>query len=216
MHIVIMGCGRVGSRLAKVLTLEGHEIAVIDKDPAAFKRLGKTFKGQAVEGIGFDRDVLKKAGIDRSDAFIAVTNGDNHNVVGALVAKNKFRVPKVVARIYDPAREKLYQHLGIQTISSTAWAANKIKNLICHIELIRHFSFGNGEVEIVEGEISPQLTGRSVNDLNIPGEITVVAIVRFGRAFIPTSGTVFQEKDGVQIVVETAALPKLKKMLHLA
>lgn len=216
MHIVIMGCGRVGSRLAKVLTLEGHEIAVIDKDPAAFKRLGKTFKGQAVEGIGFDRDVLKKAGIERSDAFIAVTNGDNHNVVGALVAKNKFRVPKVVARIYDPAKEKLYQHLGIQTISSTAWAANKIKNLICHIELIRHFSFGNGEVEIVEGEISPQLVGRSVNDLNIPGEITVVAIVRFGRAFIPTSGTVFQEKDGVQIVVETAALPKLKKMLHLA
>ncbi|MBI4744148.1 MAG: TrkA family potassium uptake protein [Actinobacteria bacterium] len=215
MYIVIMGCGRVGTRLAKVLTLDGHEIAIVDKDPTAFKRLGKTFKGQAVEGIGFDRDVLKKAGIERADAFIAVTNGDNHNVVGALVAKNKFRVPKVVARIYDPAREKLYQHLGIQTISSTAWAANKIKNLICHIELIRHLSFGNGEVEIVEGEISPQLVGRSVNDLNIPGEITVITIVRFGKAFIPTSGTVFQEKDGIQIVVETAALPKLKKMLHL-
>jgi len=215
MHIVIMGCGRVGSRLAKVLTMEGHDVAIIDKDPTAFKRLGKTFKGQAIEGVGFDRDVLKKAGIERADAFIAVTNGDNHNIVGALVAKNKFRVPKVVARIYNPAREKLYQHLGIQTLSSTAWAANKIKDLICHVELVRHFSFGNGEVEVVEGEILPQLAGRSVNDLDIPGEIKVIAIVRFGRAFIPTSGTIFQEKDGIQIAVETSALAKLKKMLHL-
>lgn len=215
MYIVIMGCGRVGSRLAKVLTLEGHEVAVIDKDPTAFKRLGEAFKGKAIEGFGFDRDVLEKAGIEQADAFIAVTNGDNHNIVGALVAKNKFRVPKVVARIYDPAREKLYQHLGIQTISSTAWAANKIKNLICHVELIRHFSFGNGEVEVVEGEISPQLAGRSINDLNIPGEIAVIAIVRFGRAFIPTSGVTFQEKDGIQVAVESSSLPKLKKMLHL-
>lgn len=215
MYIVIMGCGRVGSRLAKVLTLEGHEVAVIDKDPTAFKRLGEAFKGKAIEGVGFDRDVLEKAGIEQADAFIAVTNGDNHNIVGALVAKNKFRVPKVVARIYDPAREKLYQHLGIQTISSTAWAANKIKNLICHVELIRHFSFGNGEVEVVEGEISPQLAGRSINDLNIPGEIAVIAIVRFGRAFIPTSGVTFQEKDGIQVAVESSSLPKLKKMLHL-
>lgn len=215
MYIVIMGCGRVGSRLAKVLTLEGHEVAVIDKDPTAFKRLGEAFKGKAIEGVGFDRDVLKKAGIEQADAFIAVTNGDNHNIVGALVAKNKFRVPKVVARIYDPAREKLYQHLGIQTISSTAWAANKIKNLICHVELIRHFSFGNGEVEVVEGEISPQLAGRSINDLNIPGEIAVITIVRFGRAFIPTSGVTFQEKDGIQVAVESSSLPKLKKMLHL-
>lgn len=215
MYIVIMGCGRVGSRLAKVLTLEGHEVAVIDKDPTAFKRLGEAFKGKAIEGVGFDRDVLEKAGIEQADAFIAVTNGDNHNIVGALVAKNKFRVPKVVARIYDPAREKLYQHLGIQTISSTAWAANKIKDLICHVALIRHFSFGNGEVEVVEGEISPQLVGRSVNDLNIPGEIAVIAIVRFGRAFIPTSGVTFQEKDGIQVAVESSSLPKLKKMLHL-
>lgn len=215
MYIVIMGCGRVGSRLAKVLTLEGHEVAVIDKDPTAFKRLGEAFKGKAIEGVGFDRDVLEKAGIEQADAFIAVTNGDNHNIVGALVAKNKFRVPKVVARIYDPAREKLYQHLGIQTISSTAWAANKIKNLICHVELIRHFSFGNGEVEVVEGEISPQLAGRSINDLNIPGEIAVIAIVRFGRAFIPTSGVTFKEKDGIQVAVESSSLPKLKKMLHL-
>lgn len=215
MYIVIMGCGRVGSRLAKVLTLEGHEVAVIDKDPTAFKRLGEAFKGQAIEGVGFDRDVLEKAGIERADAFIAVTNGDNHNIVGALAAKNKFRVPKVVARIYDPAREMLYQHLGIQTISSTAWAANKIKNLVCHVELIRHFSFGNGEVEVVEGEILPQLAGRSVSDFNIPGEIAIIAIVRFGKAFIPTSGVTFQEKDGIQVVVESSSLPKLKKMLHL-
>src|SRR3990172_10162033 len=107
MYIVIMGCGRVGSQLSKRLTLEGHEVGVIDKDPRAFKRLGKIFKGKMIEGIGFDLEVLKKAEIERADAFIAVTNGDNHNVVGALTAKNRFRVPKVVARIYDLNPEKL-------------------------------------------------------------------------------------------------------------
>jgi trk system potassium uptake protein TrkA len=215
MYFVIMGCGRVGARLAKVLELEGHEVTVIDKDPIAFRRLGKAFKGRIVEGIGFDYEVLKKAEVERADSFIAVTNGDNHNAVGALVAKTKFNVPKVVARLYDPARESLYQHLGIQTISSTAWAANKIKTLVLHVELIRHMSFGNGEVEIVEGEIPWQLTGRSVGDVNIPGEILVIGIVRFGRAFIPSAGTVFQERDGIQVAVETGSIPKLKQMLYL-
>lgn len=215
MYTIIMGCGRVGSQLAKRFVLEGHEVAVIDKDPAAFKRLGKTFKGKMIEGIGFDEETLKKAEIEKADAFIAVTNGDNHNIVGAVTARNRFRVPKVVARIYDPMREKLYQHLGVQTISSTGWAANKIKDLVLHVELVRHMSFGNGEVDLVEGEIPPPLAGKKVADLTIPGEIKVVAIVRFGKAFIPTAGTVFQEKDGVQVAVANASIPRLKKMLGL-
>lgn len=209
-----MGCGRVGSQLAKVLILEGHNVAVIDKNPAAFERLGPTFKGKKVVGIGFDLDVLKEAGIERADAFVSVTNGDNSNIVAARIAKNYFRVPKVIARIYDPIREDLYRRLGIQTISSTSWAANKVKDLILHAELVRHLSFGSGEVDLIEGEITPQLAGRRVLDLNVPGEIKVVAIVRMGKAFIPGLGTEFQAGDGVQLVVLSSALPKLKRLLH--
>jgi trk system potassium uptake protein TrkA len=215
MYIVIMGAGRVGSRLAKVLTLEGHDVTVIDSNPKAFKRLGES-KVNKVEGIGFDIDVLEKAGIERADAFIAVTNGDNSNIVGSLIARNRFRVPKVIARIYDPLRERLYQTLGIQTISSTSWAANKIKNLLLHTELVRHMSFGNGEVEVYEGEVSPQLAGKKVADLTVPGEINVIAVIRYGRSFVPTTGTILEEKDGIAFTVISSAVPILKKLLYLA
>lgn len=215
MYIIIMGCGRVGAQLAKVLTLEGHDLTVIDKNPSAFERLPRTFTGKKITGIGFDEEVLLEAGIERADAFIAVTNGDNSNIVGALSAKNRFLVPKVIARIYDPLREQLYQQLGVQTISSTSWAANKIKDLILHAELVRHLSFGSGEVDLIEGEIPPQLAGKKVADLNVPGEIMVTAIVRYGHAFIPGLGAAFEEKDGIQVVVESSSIPKLKKMLYL-
>lgn len=215
MYIVIMGCGRVGSQLAKVLTLEGQDVAVIDKNPAAFERLGPTFKGKKIVGIGFDVDVLKEAAVDRADAFVSVTNGDNSNIVAARIARNFFRVPKVIARIYDPLRESLYRKLGIQTISSTTWAANKVKDLILHAALVRHLSFGSGEVDLIEGEITPQLAGRRVLDLNVPGEIKVVAIVRMGKAFIPGLGVEFEVGDGVQLVVLSSALPKLKRLLQI-
>lgn len=215
MHIVIMGAGRVGSRLAKVLTLEGHDVAIIDRDQNAFKRLGKT-KVKTVTGIGFDIDVLEESGIDRADAFIAVTNGDNSNIVGSLIAKNRFRVPKVIARIYDPLREKLYQTLGIQTISSTSWAANKIKNTLIYDELVRHMSFGNGETEIYEAEASHQLAGKQVKDLVIPGEIEVIAVIRHGRSFVPVLGTIIEEKDGIVFSVISTTVPTLKKLLYFS
>jgi len=211
-----MGAGRVGSRLAKVLTLEGHKVALIDKDPKAFERLKKTISNiKHVEGIGFDLDVLQEAGIEKADAFIAVTNGDNSNIVGSLIAKNRFRVPKVIARIYDPLRERLYQKLGIQTISSTSWAANKIKNMILHAAVVRHMSFGDGEVEIVEAEISPQLNGKAVADLVIPGEINVVSVIRYGKSFVPTTGTILEERDGIALAVTSTAIPRLKKLLGI-
>ncbi len=213
MRIIIVGAGRVGSRLSKVLGLEGHDIVIIDKDPRVFERLGKAFKGETVVGLGYDLDTLNEAGIDSADALVAVTNSDNANVVTALVAKNRFRVPKVVARIYDPLRERLYQTLGIQTFSSTSWAANKIKNVIAHAELIRHMSFGNGEVEVVEGEIAPQLAGKKLADLTIPGEVQPISVIRYGRSFVPTSGTVLQEKDGISFAVMSSAVPTLKKLL---
>lgn len=213
MYIVIMGAGRVGSRLAKVLTLEGHNVTIIDKNPKTFKRLGKT-SIKTITGIGFDLDVLKEASIEQADAFIAVTDDDNSNIVGALIAKNRFRVPSVIARIYDPSRENLYQSLGIQTISSTSWAANKIKNTLLYAEMVRYMSFGSGEVEIYEVEIFPQLSGKQVRELSIPGEIEVIAITRNGRSFVPTSGAILEEKDSIAFSVISTAVPTLKKLLY--
>ncbi|MHB0977461.1 MAG: potassium channel family protein [Candidatus Aquicultorales bacterium] len=215
MKILIMGCGRAGAQLARILTLEGQDVTVIDKDPAAFGRLGGAFTGKTVVGIGFDKEILIKAGVKEADAFVAVTNGDNHNMVGALAAKTKFGVPQVVARVYDPARERVYQHLGIQTISPTSWAANKIRSMILHRGLVRHMSFGNGEVELLEGQVPPDLAGHTVADLNVAGDIMVVSVIRYGKPFIPTSGTVFQEGDGLQVVATTSAVQRLKKMLFV-
>ncbi len=216
MYVVIMGCGRVGSQLAKVLTLEGHEVAVIDKNEAAFERLNPRFPGLKVIGIGFDIDVLEEAGTDRADAFVSVTNGDNSNVLGARIAKNRFRVPKVIARIYDPVREELYRRMGVQTISSTSWAANKVKDMVLHGDLVRHLSFGSGEVDLMEGEVPPALAGKRVVELNLPGEAKVVTIVRLGKAFIPGLGTILERGDGLQLVVLSSAMPKVKRMLDVA
>ncbi len=216
MYVVIMGCGRVGSQLAKVLTLEGHEVAVIDKNEAAFERLNPRFPGLKVVGIGFDIDVLEEAGTEKADAFVSVTNGDNSNVVGARIAKNRFRVPKVIARIYDPVREELYRRMGVQTISSTSWAANKVKDMVLHGDLVRHQSFGSGEVDLMEGEVPPALAGKRVVELNLPGEAKVVTIVRLGKAFIPGLGTILERGDGLQLVVLSSAMPKVKRMLDVA
>ncbi len=216
MYIVIMGCGRVGSQLAKVLTLERHEVAIIDKNEAAFDRLGSWFTGRTICGIGFDLEVLEEAGTDRADAFVSVTNGDNSNVLGARIAKNTFRVPKVIARIYDPVREGLYRRMGVQTISSTSWAANKVKDMVLHGGLVRHQSFGSGEVDLVEGEVPPALAGKRVVDLNVPGEVKVVSVVRLGKAFIPGLGALLETGDGIEMVVLSSAMPKLKRLLDIA
>lgn len=216
MYVVIMGCGRVGSQLAKILALEGHDIAVIDKNKAAFERLGTRFSGLKVLGIGFDIDVLEEAGTEKADAFVSVTNGDNSNVLGARIAKNRFRVPKVIARIYDPVREGLYRRMGVETISSTSWAANKVKDIVLHGELVRHQSFGNGEIDLVEGEVPAAMSGKRVIEFNLPGEIKVVSIVRLGKAFIPGLGTTVEAGDGLQLAVLSSAMPKLKRMLDVA
>lgn len=215
MYVVIMGCGRVGSQLAKVLALEGHEVAIIDRDKAAFDRLSPKFTGLKVEGFGFDLDVMQKAGVERADAFVSVTNGDNSNILGARIARNHFRVPKVIARIYDPVRETLYRRLGIQTISSTSWAANKVKDMVLHAELVRHLSLGSGEVDVVEGEVPPSLAGKRIIDLNIAGEVKAIALVRYGKAMIPGLGVTLEAGDGIQFVVLSSAMPKLKRMLDI-
>lgn len=216
MRIVILGCGRLGSQLANLWSKRGDTIAVIDKDPKAFMHLDPDFKGQTIEGIGFDKDILIKAGIERADIFVAVTSGDNSNIVASRVAKDYFRVPKVVTRIYDPRRAEIYRHLGVPTVSTTIWAMNQINGIISHRELIGEFSFGNGEVQVIEYPLPPTIAGHSVNEITVPGEISVVSITREGRSFIPTLGTTFQEGDILGIVSVSTSLTKLEKLLNLA
>lgn len=214
MRLIVVGCGRVGARLSLQMSAEGHDLVVVDKNPLAFKRLGSDFPGETVTGIGFDRDVLREAGIERADAFAAVTNGDNSNYIAATVARDTFKVPQVVARIYDPQREAIYRELGIRTISSTSWAVNTIKRILTSTELYTSVQFGSGEVEITEVSISGRLIGRCVRDLAVPGEIQPVAIVRRGRAFLPTPGVIFEQGDIVHVAVLAQAAGLLESMIR--
>jgi trk system potassium uptake protein TrkA len=196
------------------MSAEGHDVAIVDKLPAAFKRLGREFGGRTVTGIGFDRDVLRTAGIEHADAFAAVTNGDNSNYIAASVARDIFHVPQVVARIYDPQREAIYRELGIRTISSTIWAVNTIRRILTSTELAASAQFGSGEVELTEVLISGRLVGRYTRDLALPGEITPVAIVRRGRAFLPTPGVLLEEGDVLHVAVLAAAASLLESMVR--
>lgn len=214
MRIIIGGCGRVGALLASRLEAEGHEIVVIDKDPSAFDRLSKNFRGTTVRGMTFDKDVLDKAGADRSDAFIAVTSGDNSNVVSAIVARDVYRIPKIVARIFDPSRAEIYRRLGIPTISSVSWAANEIMSLVMHPSLSRDVSLGDGEVNLVRIVVPPRLAGRTVGDLQAPSQILPVAIVRGGRSFIPSTGERLAAGDILEVAVLGSAMDLFKRLIH--
>ncbi|OXT08967.1 potassium channel family protein [Thermoanaerobacterium thermosaccharolyticum] len=213
MNIIVAGCGRLGAELAQILDSDGNHVAVIDRDKDAFKRLKSSFKGEFIEGIAFDKATLIKAGIEHADAVASTTNGDNTNIVTALIAKKKFKVPTIVARIYDPIRAEIYRKMGINTVSPTLWGANKIKDLICHPDLFRVSSFGSGEVEIIETEATAFLDGRHVRDIAIPSEINVVSIVRDGIALIPTHSTTFKKGDKIFIALTAFGKTKIKQML---
>lgn len=215
MRIIIMGCGRVGEQVSRLMSKEGHDVTVIDKDWDALNRLGNDFKGRKIRGIGFDRKVLIDAGIENAHAFAATSPSDNVNIIAARIARTIFFVPKVVARLYDPRRAEIYRRLGLLTISSTTWGAERIRELILHSELDPTISFGSGEVSLIAIETPPQLVGRAVKDLMVPGEVIVSAVVRQGKAFIPMSGTEFQPGDTLQLIVLASAMDRLKSLLDL-
>lgn len=214
MKVIIGGCGRVGALLATKLAFERHEVAIIDKDPRTFGRLGKNFSGLTLRGMVFDRDVLHRAGIERADAFVAVTSGDNSNVVSATVAREIYRVPKVIARIFDPRRAEIYRRLGIQTVSSVTWAANEITSLILFPHLVRDLSLGDGEVQMVKVSVPPRLAGRTVADLAAPGEVLPFALVRAGKSFIPASHEELSEGDIIEAAVLTSAMDRFQAMTN--
>jgi trk system potassium uptake protein TrkA len=215
MRVIVLGCGRLGSRVANMLDGEGHDVAVIDLNPAAFELLRPTFSGERLVGFGFDRDVLEQARIDRADAFVAATTGDNRNVVAALAAKRRYRVPTVVARIYDPDRARIYLSQGIRTVSPVQWSAGRIRDILLHPAIEAEHEFGDGEVAQVRVKLPPHLDGHSVQEVTIPGDVAVAVIVRNGRAVLPTLGTRLQTGDIARFIVAREAYGRFESFLGM-
>ena len=212
MKVIIMGCGRVGEQLSRLLAGEDHLVTVIDLDADALDRLGPDFKGRRVRGVGFDRDVLLQAGIETADAFAATSSSDNANIVAARIARNLFHVPRVVARLYDPRRAEIYQRLGLRTISSTTWGAERIHEMLVYSELDPLMSFGDGEVQLVAIEVPAHWAGRAVKHLIVPGEINVITITRRGQAFLPLSGTEVLPGDIVHLALLSTAAERFQAL----
>lgn len=216
MKVIVMGCGRVGEQVSLIMANEGHQVVVIDYDADALERLGPGFRGRKVKGVGFDKDVLIEAGIEDADAFAATSSSDTANIIAARIARNIYHVPRVVARLFDPRKAEIYQRLGLMTISSTTWGAERIHELLIHTALDPVHSFGNGEVHLLEIETPPHLVGRMVKNLSIAGEISVSAITRQGIAFIPLLGTELRAQDRLHLVVLASAMDRLEELLGLA
>lgn len=214
MYVIIVGCGRVGSELAKLLSNEGHNVVVIDKAQSSFDRLGGTFNGLTLRGNGFDLQLLKNAGIEKADAFCAVTNGDNTNLISAQVAKKIFKVPKVLARVYDPQRAHIYAALGLDIISGTMLFASMLRDKIIESRFTSYL-IESKDLGVLEISVKDGLAGKAVQDVNVPGELIVVAIRRLDGIIIPETKTLLKAKDVLIAVVKVASLQKIKEKFSL-
>ncbi|HEX2301835.1 MAG TPA: TrkA family potassium uptake protein [Pseudonocardiaceae bacterium] len=201
MHVVIMGCGRVGSGLALALERLGHDVAVIDRDLQAFRRLGADFHGQQVVGTGFDRQVQIEAGIEHAGAFAAVSSGDNSNIISARVARETFGVQRVVARIYDAKRAAVYERLGIPTVATVPWTTDRLLRMLLPEGATTAWRDPSGTVAVLQLPLHEGWVGRSVRNLEQRIGARVAFIVRFGTGVLPDSKTVLQAEDQVYAAV---------------
>lgn len=190
-----MGCGRVGSTLARSLEDRGHTVAVIDSNPDAFRRLGPWFNGTKVTGIGFDQDVLDAAGIEKADAFCAVSSGDNSNIIAARVARETFGIQQVVARIYDPGRAEVYQRLGIETVATVKWTADQVLRRILPAGAEPDFRDPSGTIRVDALRATESWIGHRTVDLQQQSGSRIAWIDRLGEGMLPTRETVIQEGD---------------------
>jgi len=209
-HVVVMGCGRVGASLAKSLERLGNQVAVIDKTGQAFRRLGSDFHGQQVVGNGFDRQVLIAAGIERAGALAAVSSGDNSNILAARVARETFGVENVVARIYDPRRAEIYQRLGIPTVATVRWTADQMLRRLLPAGAEEHWRDPSGAVVLAEVHMSPNWVGHRVSRLEEAAGVRIAALTRLGHGILPTNDTVLQEGDLAHVALVAAELPKVE------
>ena len=213
MHIVIMGCGRVGSTLAVSLTSLDHSVSVIDQSAASFRRLPPDFPGETVIGVGFDRDVLVEAGVDRAGGFAAVSSGDNSNIISARVARETFGVQNVVARIYDPQRAEVYERLGIPTVATVRWAADSVLRRLLPGGAQTLWQDASGRIVLVEVHVHPSRVGTPVRVLEQLAGTRVAFLTRFGTGQVPADGAVLQEGDVVHVLTDVDVLPRVADAL---
>ena len=199
MRVVVMGCGRVGASLADALSRLGHEVAVIDRNPAAFNRLSSEFSGETVLGMGFDRDVLLRSGIERADAFAAVSSGDNSNIISARVAREMFSVTRVVARIYDAKRAAVYERLGIPTVATVPWSTDRLLNTLTRETETTAWRDPTGTVAVAELDLNEAWVGYRLTALEEATGARVAFLIRFGAGVLPEPKTVIQAGDQVYV-----------------
>lgn len=215
MNVVILGCGRVGATLANALEDMGHQVSVIDQDPNSFRRLGPTFEGRTVTGVGFDPDVLRKAGIENADAFAAVSSGDNSNIIATRVAREEFGVDNVAARIYDQGRAEVFERLGIPTVATVGWTADQLIRRLLPQGSSTHWTDPSGHVRLAEANVHDDWRGRTVTDLERATGARVAFITRLGSGMVPTASTVVQDGDVVHVMIPaddaTDAIDALEK-----
>jgi trk system potassium uptake protein TrkA len=208
-----MGCGRVGSTLAVDLEKSGHTVAVIDQNREAFRRLGANFNGRTVAGVGFDRDTLLEAGIEKADAFAAVSNGDNSNILAARVARETFGVKNVVARIYDPGRAEIYQRLGIPTVATVLWTTDQIMRRLTPDGTKSEWRDATGTILLVEVSLHKEWYGESILLIEKNTNARVAFVTRLGEAVLPDEHTVLQEGDLVHLLVNEKQVAETEKTL---
>lgn len=209
MHIVIMGCGRVGSTLAHILEDKGHSVAIIDQSPEAFRRLRSGFRGRRITGFGFDRDVIAEAGIERASAFVAVSSGDNSNIISARVARETFGVDNVVARIYDPRRAEVYQRLGIPTVATVRWTADQILRRLLPEGAEPLWRDPTGAVVLAELDSGHLWVGEKIGELEEHARTRVAFVSRMGEALVPDRDTVIQDGDIVHVMASADDLERI-------
>ena len=214
MNIMIVGCGRVGSQLAVLLSQEGHNVTIIDKNADSFKRLGGTFNGVTAVGNAFDEKLLRELKIDKQEAFVSVTSGDNTNLMASQIARKMFKVPRVIARVYDPQRADIYKKFDLDIISGTILVAAMIRDKIIENRFTGYL-VETGELGVIEIIASEDLEGKRVSDLNIPDEFSVVVIERKKKVIITETFTKIELGDKIMGLVRTTSLKKVKQIFKL-
>jgi len=214
MHVVVVGCGRVGSELATALEVDGHTVSVIDKNRYAFRRLPDSFAGKAVVGFGFDRSHLEDAGVKEADALAAVTNGDNTNILTARIARETYEIRSVVARIYDPRRAAIYQRLGIPTVATVAWTTDQVLRRLLPDRSVTEWSDATGALSIVERPLPDAWAGHRLVDLAEGDRFRLVGLTRGGDARVVGREAVGQEGDILHLVVHRDAFEDLEARLE--
>ncbi len=213
-HVIVVGCGRVGSGLAIELVALGHSVAVVDKNPKAFRRLPPDWDGTTVVGSGFDRDDLDRAGAASADALAAVTSGDNSNILTARIARETYEIPHVVARIYDPRRAQIYLRLGIPTVATVSWTIDQVRRRLVPGAPVVEWSDTTGTLSLVERDLPEWWAGRRLAGLSVPGEVALVSVTRAGAARLDVSELVGQDGDVLHFAVASSALDTLAARLE--